>query len=105
MDVAVVAQLDDVAQRLTEELGFGVTLVQAIGFLVKRHRFDGDGDFSTAQAKQLPTAEGDRHMDEQVRTHMLKGEKILAIKLVRTMTAMSLKEAKDYVESRDWRNP
>lgn len=37
-------------------------------------------------------------MEEQVKSFLLRGDKIYGIKFVREQTSMSLKEAKDYVD-------
>jgi ribosomal protein L7/L12 len=47
-------------------------------------------------APVAPVAAGS--MDDEARTLLAKGQKIVAIKLVRERTGWGLKEAKDYVD-------
>ena len=91
-----VAQLDSVAEMLSADLGFDVTIEDAVRSLLKNYKAPHRINEALKSAEQVKI----ETMDKDAQAFMARGEKIYAIKLVREVTNMGLKEAKDYVESK-----
>lgn len=83
---SVALKLEAKAQHMSRELGFDVTHEQVIAHLLR----------DVIPAEALATIQMDKEAEELMR----QGRKIDAIKLVRSRTALGLKEAKDYVEQK-----
>ncbi len=64
----------------------------------RRQERDALLDVSAAAPRSTPRAVPGDGLEAQVRMMLANGEKIDAIKLVREVTGLGLKEAKDYVE-------
>ncbi len=64
----------------------------------RRREQDSLLDVSAAAPRDAPRAVPPQELEAEVRVMLANGEKIEAIKLVREVTGLGLKEAKDYVE-------
>lgn len=101
-------RLHELARTLTHDLGFEVTLDNAVSWLVKQHNEPKAAPMSTVPPDGLMSFPGfsmirlTPSVYAEVRGFMLNTQKIHAIKHVREKTSCGLKEAKDFVESIDW---
>lgn len=108
MGGAMWSQLDQYRLELSETFGFDLSMDQTIGFLLKHRKpvaIQTPEPLEVLQpllpgpygGKPLTLQEKER-LHELVATHMKTGNKIMAIKEVRGIAEIGLKEAKDYVE-------
>ncbi len=79
-------------------LGVAVVVVLGIG-LVMLVRLWSDVPARTSSMLGAPPPSERRATDDEIHALLARGQKIQAIKRVRAVTGMGLKEAKDYVDS------